>query len=123
METKEIPSKRWEKFFERINDLRRQALLTVEVFRDGQKEQIARELPLQKIELDRSDGCSDRVALHLGIASQRPMTPLIIEPIHIVLRSTENGSFNPLEIDAESGVTLVTFHPALRPDILQGIEN
>ena len=123
METKEIPSNGWDKLFERINDLRRQALLTVDVLRGGQKEQIARELPLQKIELDRSDRCNDRVALHLGVASQRPMTHLIVQPIHILLREAENGSFNPLEIDAESGVTLLTFHPALRPDILQGLQD
>ncbi len=119
----EIPNQEWDTFCARINELRQQALLTIEVLRGGnQREQIVRELPLQKIELDRSDACNDRIALHLGVPAQRPLTHLIVQPIHIMLRPAENGSFNPLEIDAESGISFLTFHPALRADILHGLK-
>ena len=37
------------------------------------------------------------------------------------LRPGENGSFNPMQIEAETGTTVLTFRPALRPDILQGL--
>lgn len=124
MGTKEIPTKDWEKVCQRINDLRQQALLTVEVLEsDGQKRQVVRDVPLQSIVYDRSDACNDRIALHLGPASQKPMTHLIVQPIHMTLRPAENGSFNPLQIDAESGITLLTFRPALRGDVLQGLQS
>jgi hypothetical protein len=123
MSIKEIQSKDWDAICERINNLRQQALLTVEVLHpDGRRDQVARDVPLQSMVFDRSDACYDHIALNLGPASQRPMTHLIVQPIHITLKPAENGSFNPMQIEAESGVTLLTFHPALRPDFLRGLQ-
>jgi hypothetical protein len=122
MGTKEIQSKDWEKICERINNLRQQALLTIEVLQsDGHKRQLARDVPLQSIVFDTSDACNDRIALNVGPAAQKPMTHLIVQPIHITLKPAENGSYNPMQIEAESGITLLTFHPALRPDFVQGL--
>ena len=122
MGTKEIQSKDWDKICERINNLRREALLTIEVLEPGgKKRQLARDVPLQSIVFDRSDACNDRMTLSVGPAAQKPMTHQIVQPIHIILKPAENGSFNPMQIEAESGITLLTFHPALRPDFLQGL--
>jgi hypothetical protein len=122
MGTKEIQSKDWEKICERINNLRQQALLTIELLQpDGHKRQVARDVPLQSIVFDTSDACNDRIALNVGPAAQKPLTHVIVQPIHIKLKPAENGSYNPMQIEAESGITLLTFHPALRPDFLQGL--
>jgi hypothetical protein len=122
MGTKEIESKDWEKICQRINDLRQQALLTIDVLqRNGQKRQLARDVPLQSMVFDTSDACNDQIALSVGPPAQKPLTHVIVQPIHIMLKPAENGSYNPMQIEAENGITVLTFHPALRPDFLQGL--
>ena len=122
MATREIQSEDWEAICNRISELRQQALLTIEVVRpDGRRDELARDVPLQSIVLDRSDACNDRISLNVGAQAHKPLTHVIVQPIHIRLRPGENGSFNPMQIEAESGTTVLTFHPALRPDILQGL--
>lgn len=102
--------------------MRPQAELTVEILHpDGRKDQIARDVPLQSMTFDKTDSCSDRISVNVGLPGHKPVTHVIVEPIHIRLKSAENGSFNPMQIDAESGTTLVTFRPALRADFLQGL--
>src|SRR3954466_626774 len=120
MGTKEIPNRSWDAFCRRISELRNQALLTIEVVgSDGQRREIARNVPLQKLSFQQTDGCNDQIALDFGEPGTRPATHLIIEPIQILLRPAESGSYNPMEIDAENGTTLLTFHPAVRADFLE----
>ena len=122
MATREIQSEDWEAVCNRISQLRQQALLTIEVVGpDGHRDEVARDVPLQSIVLDRSDACNDRIALNVGAPAHKPLTHVIVQPIHIRLRPGENGSFNPMQIEAESGTTVLTFRPALRPDIVQGL--
>ena len=120
MGTKEIPSQEWETFCRRITDLRNEALLTIEVVgRDGKRDEIARNVPWQRIAFEKTNGCNDQIALDLGEPAKRPVTHLIVEPIQILLRRADNGSYNPMEIDAESGITVLTFRPGLRADFLE----
>ena len=54
---------------------------------------------------------------------ERPMQHVITEPIHIRVKTMDQqGSLNPVMIEAESGVTMLTFHPALREDVLQDLQ-
>jgi hypothetical protein len=122
MGTKEIPSQDWDGVCRRLTELRPEALLTVEVVRtDGQRDQIARNVPLHSISFEKTDGCSDQILIELGAGNEKPARHVIVEPIHILLRPAENGSYNPMEINAESGTTLLTFRPALRADFLEGV--
>ena len=122
MRAKEIPSKDWEAFCRRISELRHEATVTIEQLRpDGQRDEVARHLPLQQIKFELSAGCSDQLRIDLGATGEKPVSHLITEPIHIILRPSEGGSFNPLEIDAESGTTLLTFHPAIRADFINDL--
>lgn len=120
MGIKEIRSQDWEAFCRKITELRKEALLTIEVVRpDGRRDQIARSVPLRNMSFEKMDGCSDQILLDLESGREQPITHSIVDPIHILLRPSTNGSYNPMEINAESGTTLLTFHPALRADIAE----
>src|SRR5205085_1919617 len=80
----------------------------------------ARSVPLRNMSFQKTDGCSDQILLDLESGREQPITHAIVDPIHILLRPSTNGSYNPMEINAESGTTLLTFQPALRPDIADG---
>jgi len=122
MRPKEIPSKDWEAFCRRVSELRHEATVTIEVLRpDGQRDEVARNAPLQQMKFELSPGCSDQIRVDIGAGNEKPVTHLITEPIHIILRPADGGSFNPLEIDAESGTTLLTFRPAIRPDFVDDL--
>jgi hypothetical protein len=123
---KEINSKDWGKFCEKLNTLRHDALLTIEsVQPDGQKQELARNVPLQNVKFEKTEGCSDMVFLEVGSGAglERPKQHVITDQIHMRVKTTEQqGSFNPVMIEAESGVTMLTFHPALREDVLQDLQ-
>jgi hypothetical protein len=42
----------------------------------------------------------------------------IVEPIHINLKRNSEGGFNPLQIDADWGTTILHFRPALKPTVI-----
>jgi hypothetical protein len=124
--TKEINTKDWAKFCENLNNLRHDALLTLEAVKPGEaNQQLAANVPLQSVKFEKTTGCSDVVALELGSSAgaHRPMRHVITEPIHFWLKTAEGeGNFNPLLIEAETGTVSITFHPALRQDVLQGLQ-
>jgi len=124
--TKEINTKDWAKFCENLNTLRRDSLLTLEAVKPGEKnKELAANVPLQSVKFEKTNGCSDIVALELGSSAgvHRPIRHVITEPIHFWLKTSEGeGNFNPLLIEAETGTVSITFHPALRQDVLQGLQ-
>jgi hypothetical protein len=121
---KEINSKDWGKFCEKLNALRHDAMLTIEsVQPDGHKVELATEVPLQNVKFEKTDGCSDMVFLEVGSGNERPAQHVITEPIHIRVKTTDKqGTYNPVMIEAESGVMMITFHPALRQDVFQDVQ-
>jgi len=47
----------------------------------------------------------------------------ILDPIRITLHpSRESGDFNPLQIAAENGITIITLHPAIHAQMLGDLE-
>src|SRR5205085_2144424 len=97
MGIKEIRSQDWEAFCRKITELRKEALLTVEVVRpDGRRDQIARSVPLRNMSFQKTDGCSDQILLDLESGREQPITHAIVDPIHILLRPSTNGSYNPM---------------------------
>ncbi len=124
--TKEINTNDWGKFCQNLTNLRHDALLTVEALRPGEANKpIANNVPLQSVKFEKTDACSDIVSFELGSSAgaQRPMRHVITEPIHFWLKTAEGeGNYNPLVIEAETGAVQITFHPALRQDVLAGLQ-
>jgi hypothetical protein len=82
------------------------------------EKEIARAAEFEEITFQRRDGCSDRIQIRTsGEASAHHE---IVEPIHILLRATEDGAaFNGLAVEAEDGTTIMTFTPVIRKSIIQ----
>jgi hypothetical protein len=124
--TKEINTKDWGKFCQNLTNLRHDSLLTVEEIAPGNANKpIATNAPLQTFKFEKTEGCSDTVSLELGASAgtHRPTRHVITEPIHFWLKTTEgDGNYNSLVIEAETGAVQITFHPALRQDVLAGLQ-
>lgn len=105
----EIPSSNWAEFFLRFNDLNRNSLITIEhKTLDGQVREIARQMPMEGIRFEK-DACNDRIRIGVGSnLGQREIDHEIIEPIHVRLKG-EPGGRKFIQVEAENGVTLITF--------------
>jgi hypothetical protein len=122
MDTKEIRSEDWEEICRRASELSDQSLLVVEILRpDGTQDQLGRDILFESMKLDRTDQCDDRILVE-GRSAGKPFSHLILGPIHIRLKSNKNGLYNSIQIGAENGTTLLTFHPGFHPDLLQGLK-
>jgi hypothetical protein len=75
-------------------------------------------LPLENVTLKPKDGCNDAIWVNASDGFQHE----ILEPIHIILKRNPEGGFNPVQIDAETGTTLLHFRPALKPAVMDGFE-
>jgi hypothetical protein len=65
---------------------------------------------------EKTEACSDVIILRLRNA--REIVHRIVEPIHIKLQSSGADDFNQIQIEAESGVTFLTIHPVIHPQML-----
>jgi len=75
----------------------------------------------QSLVFDKTSGCNDAITLRLG--DSREIVCEIIDPIRITLHpSGASGDFNPLQIAAENGVFIITFHPALHAQMLRDLK-
>jgi hypothetical protein len=118
--TREIPQKDWPAFCRRVSEKYQGVLVNIQVV-NTRIEQIAQDLPLQKLLLDeQADACSNQLIIEAGVLQHE-----IVEPIRLILRKPaghENSDrFHILEISAESGTTVVTFHPGIAASDLEGI--
>jgi len=112
----EIKSSHWKELCERLSDFERGQSVTVEVVEhDGTRREAGRALLLEQIEYGPLDACNDGIRIRAADGFQH----IAVEPLHIRLVRNANGGFNPVEIDAEAGSTILTFRPALKPTILE----
>jgi hypothetical protein len=119
---KEIHSSDWAAFCQRISRQRAGAMVKLEVAGpDGFKTERAANATLQSMTFDKTDACSDVITLRLRDTHE--IIHEIIEPIQIGLHSSGTADdFNLLHIKAESGVTFMTFHPTIHPQMLEGLK-
>jgi hypothetical protein len=119
---REINSPDWPAFCQQLNGQQAGATVKLEVTGpDGIKTEMAANAAFQSITFDKGDSCSDVITLRLRAA--REIVHEIIEPIKMLLHpSGANGDFNPLQIEAENGVVFVTFHPAIRAQMLEDLK-
>jgi hypothetical protein len=118
----EIDTSDWLKFCQRLNHEQQGSVVSIEVLeRDGIQSGKGRDLRFQSVAFDTRGDCNNIIRVHAGDGSE--VKHEIIEPIHIRLREAdEHGTFNPVTIEAESGITFLTFHPALHAQILDGLK-
>ena len=115
--TEEINAKDWKTFCERVTEMERGQMVTIElVERNGTHRELGRALPLESVTLRVKDACNDAISIDASDGFQHE----IVEPIHIILRRNPEGGFNPVQIDAESGTTILHFRPALKPTVIDG---
>ena len=115
--TEEIEAKNWRTFCERVTEMERGRMVTIEaVDRDGSRREVGRALPFEKMTLEPKDGCNDVIWVNAADGFQHE----ILEPIHIRLKRNAEGAFNPVQIDGETGTTLLHFRPALKPTVTSG---
>lgn len=119
---RELRSKSWGDFCQRVSQQQHGGTLNIEVVEpDGRTVETANGAIFDRMALDTGGACSNVISVQA--ANEREINHQIIEPIHILLReSNEHGDYNPVEIQAENGKTLLTFHPAIHEELLKGLD-
>ena len=118
--TREIAQKDWPAFCRMISDKYQGALVNVQVV-NTRIEKIVENVPLLELVLDeKNDACSNRLTVATGTLQHE-----IVEPIRMILRKPagheQSDKFQALEIPAESGTTVVNFHPGIATEYLSGL--
>ncbi|MEO7300126.1 MAG: DUF5335 family protein [Verrucomicrobiota bacterium] len=113
--TQEIRSQDWEEFCRRFTEGNAGSLLSIELTgRDGVQKNVARDLPLEKMTMDKTDACNDLITISMA-SNGSHVSHTIIEPIRLLVKEVKGSK--TLQIEAENGVTLVTFHSGRFPEI------
>jgi hypothetical protein len=118
--TREIAQKDWPAFCLLISEKYRDALVNIQLI-NTHIEQLAPDSPLQRFVLDsRTDACSSHLIIEAGSLQHE-----LVDPIRFILRKPagQPGSerYHALEIPAENGTTVVTFHPGIASEDLNEI--
>jgi hypothetical protein len=118
---KEIRSQDWNTFCQRLNEYERGA--TVDILwidRVSQAERpVARRAEFEEISFGKRDGCNDQITIRAGGATETRHE--IVEPINIRLRESGKDNYNGVAIEAEEGITILTFQPAIHAGWLGGL--
>ena len=119
--THELDSSYWRVFCQRVSEQLSGSRVKVEGIKsDGVKGPTIANATFLSMVFDDTGACNNIITLRL--MSGREIVHEILEPIYIRLNLSEGaGDFNPLEIKAESGITTITFHPAIRAQTLAGL--
>ena len=117
--TREITQKDWPAFCQMVSIKYQGALVNLQTI-NTRVETIGTDLPLQSLRLDeRSDACNNLLTVSTGSLQHQ-----IVEPISFVLRKPSGHAcaekFHALEIPAESGTTVLTIHPGIASQDLNG---
>jgi hypothetical protein len=118
MNTQHIRSADWREFCDKFTEFNRGSLLTIElVGADGVRSELFRDLPLDKMTFDKTDACTDILSISLvGRADQRKENHLAIDPVDLQIKESKEGN-KILQIRAENGTTLITFHSGRFPEM------
>jgi hypothetical protein len=98
--------------------MERGQMVTIELVKlDGSRREAGRALALERIAFGPKDACNDAISIDAADGFSHE----ILEPIHIKLKRNAEGGFNPVQIDAETGTTILHFRSALKPSVLVGL--
>jgi hypothetical protein len=119
---KEIKTQDWNTFCQRLTEFERGASVDILwIDRVSQAERpVARAAEFEEISFGKRDGCSDQITIRAG--GEKETRHEIVEPINIRLReSGKDGNYNGVAIEAEEGITILTFQPAIHAKWLGGL--
>ena len=118
----EIKSSDWPAFCQRLSQQRAGAMVKLETIEsNGIKTERVASAAFQSMVFDKTDACNDVITLRLR--SNKEIVHEIVDPIQITLRpSGAHGDFNPLQIAAENGICIITFHPAIHAQMLGDVK-
>src|ERR1700722_7673067 len=117
----EIKSTDWSAFCRCLTEQRADATVKLEVIEpDGVQNVHVGSAAMQSMVFNRTAGCSDSITLSLR--NDREIVYEIVEPIKIFLNPSGAGDCNLLQIEAESGITFLTLHPPIHPQMLAGLK-
>jgi len=119
---REVNTSDWTAFCERVNQNENGAAISVhKVEMNGAKIEVAKNVSFERMDYGRRDGCNDGISVRLsgnGVTDHN-----ILEPMRIKLMESENGTaFQSVIIEAEDGVTILTFHPNLKAAWLKDLK-
>ena len=116
----EVNNTDWPAFCQRLTQQRAGALVKLETIEpNGTKTERVASATLQSMVFDKSDTCNDVITLRLK--NTRDIVHEILDPIQLTLHSSgDSDGFNPLQIVAENGTTILTLHPAIHAPVLEG---
>jgi hypothetical protein len=119
---REIRSASWNDFCQRISRQQQGGTLSIAVVEpDGRTLETVSDAIFESMILDTSGACNNVISVRA--VNEREIVHEIIDPIFILLReSNGSGDYNPVEIEAENGKTLLTFRPAIHEDMLEGLD-
>jgi len=123
MKTRELKQNEWKDFCRQLNDTHQGSMVTVQLIQlDGRTNPIMKDMPLQSFALNENrNECNDTMVIAAGLPNERPRQHMIVEPVRLILRNGGSDRYNELDVIAESGTTLVTFHPGIIPALLDGL--
>jgi hypothetical protein len=108
--TAEIPVKFWGQFCENLNSLN-DTVVDIRHEVAGQLHLVAQGTSIQSAAFDdTSEACNNILTFDLGSGLQHR----VVEPTRLILRKDKRDEhYHLLEIPAESGTTLLVFHPGI----------
>jgi hypothetical protein len=119
---REVKTQDWAAFWSKVNENERGGTINIHrVEPSGVKTQVAANVALDHIEFGKRDDCNDHIAVRTSGEQTRDLE--ILEPIRIKLMESENGAaFQSVIVEAEDGVTILTFHPTLKAAALRDLQ-
>ena len=119
---REIATDTWDEFCRRLSALHKDAVLEMELIdHDNHRRPIADQALFQRMMLDRSGPCIDRLTIEFASGGGTTNAYVITDPFQLVLREAENNRYRTLEIRGEEGTSILTFRPGVHPATLDGI--
>ncbi len=117
----EIKNVDWPAFCERLTQQRVGAMVKLETIEsNGIKTERIASAAFQSMVFDKTDACNDVITLRLR--SNQEIVHEIVDPLRITLHpSGAHADFNPLQIAAENGTFIITFHPAIHAQMLEDV--
>jgi len=121
--TIEIPPTHWKLFCDKLN-ARRDTLMDIRVQAEGDMRLVAQATLLHAVTFyDSADACTSSLVLEFGPPNAKPFQYSIVEPIRFILRRESQGDhYHLLEMPAESGTTVIIFHPGISPTLLNELQ-